>query len=83
MQRTFTIVTTSANKFMAKLHDRMPVILDQKTMAAWLNEDETAPDDAADLMKPCPDKWLSMVPVDKRMGNVKNWQEEFCRPIEP
>ena len=82
VQRTFTIVTTKANKFMSALHDRMPVILDQKTATAWLNEEQTEPDAAADLMKPCPDKWLAMVPVDKRMGNVKNWQEEFCRPIE-
>ncbi len=82
VQRTFTIVTTKANTFMSELHDRMPVILAPADAPAWLNEDETAPDDAADLMKPCPDKWLSMVPVDKRMGNVKNWQEEFCRPID-
>ena len=82
VQRTFTVVTTSANKFMTALHDRMPVILDEKAIAEWLNETETTPDEAATLMKPCPDKWLDMVAVDKRMGNVKNWQEEFCRPID-
>ena len=82
VMRSFTIVTTAANKFMSDLHDRMPVILDQKNAAAWLNEDATTPEDAAELMKACPDKWLTKVPVDKRMGNVKNWQEEYCRPIE-
>ena len=82
VQKTFTIVTTSANKFMSELHDRMPVILDHETASAWLNEDETTPDNATAMMKPCPDSLLSMVPVDKRMGNVKNWQEQFCRPIE-
>ena len=81
LQRTFTIVTTSANKFMSKLHDRMPVILDQKTAPAWLNEDATSLEEAAGMMKPCPDEWLSMVPVDKRMGNVKHCQEQFCKPM--
>ena len=32
-----TIVTTEANEMMAKLHDRMPVILDKKDWDAWLD----------------------------------------------
>lgn len=82
LQRSFTIITTSANKFMSKIHDRMPVILDPLQASTWLNENDTSPDEAAEMMKPCPDKWLSMVPVDKRMGNVKNWQKEYCKPVE-
>ena len=34
-----TIVTTEANEMMAKLHDRMPVILDKKDWELWLDHD--------------------------------------------
>jgi putative SOS response-associated peptidase YedK len=35
--RTCTIVTTAANPAVARLHDRMPVILDRGAEAAWLD----------------------------------------------
>lgn len=34
--KTFTILTTAANALIAQVHDRMPVILDEGTEAAWL-----------------------------------------------
>jgi putative SOS response-associated peptidase YedK len=34
---TFTIITTEANEMMAKLHDRMPVILEERDSEAWLD----------------------------------------------
>jgi putative SOS response-associated peptidase YedK len=38
--RTFTIVTTYANKVGGELHDRMPVILEPEDWPAWLGEVE-------------------------------------------
>jgi putative SOS response-associated peptidase YedK len=38
---------------MAKIHDRMPVILDDAGVGTWLSVD---PKDAAKLMKPFPAK---------------------------
>jgi putative SOS response-associated peptidase YedK len=34
---TFTIITTAPNRVMAKIHDRMPVILDPDEEAGWLD----------------------------------------------
>lgn len=79
--RSFTVITTAANAFMMPLHSRMPVILGADDMGTWLDP-ATPLETAAALMRQCPEDWLTMTPVDKRMGNVKNWQEEFCRPIE-
>ena len=46
---TFTIVTTDANESVARIHDRMPVILPMDAIDTWL----TAPPDAARaLLKP-------------------------------
>jgi len=36
---TFTIITTSANKLMEDIHDRMPVILDREGKYKWLDPD--------------------------------------------
>jgi putative SOS response-associated peptidase YedK len=46
--RTFTIITTSANRMMAELHNRMPVILEPQDWSAWLGEGEV---DTATLLK--------------------------------
>jgi putative SOS response-associated peptidase YedK len=35
---SYTIITTQANEAVAKLHERMPVILDQRDYDAWLEE---------------------------------------------
>ena len=35
---TFTVITTTANRTVAALHDRMPVFLDREARAAWLSE---------------------------------------------
>jgi putative SOS response-associated peptidase YedK len=40
---TFTIVTASANAFMAELHERMPVVLEPEGVAAWLDPATPAP----------------------------------------
>jgi len=34
---TFTILTTSANSLMAKIHDRMPVVIKLEDYATWLD----------------------------------------------
>jgi putative SOS response-associated peptidase YedK len=34
---SFTLITTEANAVLAKVHDRMPVILEEKDFAAWLD----------------------------------------------
>jgi putative SOS response-associated peptidase YedK len=36
---SFAVVTTEANYLMAKIHDRMPVILDDANVGTWLNGD--------------------------------------------
>jgi putative SOS response-associated peptidase YedK len=35
--RTCTIITTRANKLLAPIHDRMPVMLPEDTWASWLD----------------------------------------------
>jgi len=77
--RSCTIITTGANTLIAPLHDRMPVILGAEDWPAWLGEEAGV--DPASLLKPFPSERLTMWPVDKRIGNVKNESAELGEPI--
>lgn len=59
MRETFTVITTTANRFMAPIHDRMPVILSKTDWDAWLNPDQTNTVLLRSMLTPCPDNWLN------------------------
>jgi putative SOS response-associated peptidase YedK len=48
---------------MREIHDRMPVILDSAGLNNWLNPEIHEPNELREMMKPCPDEWLSSVEV--------------------
>src|SRR5665213_3139481 len=48
---SFSLITTSANSFMAKIHDRMPVILDPKDEERWLDPQISDSTQFATLLK--------------------------------
>lgn len=50
---TFTMVTTSPNETIAKVHDRMPVVLEPGDYEAWLDTRVKA-EDVRGLLVPCP-----------------------------
>jgi len=50
--RTYAILTTSANEFTTKIHDRMPVILTPDDYDRWLTTPETQVGSLRDLLKP-------------------------------
>ena len=67
--RTYSIVTTEPNALMEPIHNRMPVILDQRDEARWL--DPSAPLDVLGaLLEPCLPEALEAFPVNRAMGNV-------------
>jgi putative SOS response-associated peptidase YedK len=67
-----TIVTTSANRRLSELHDRMPVILAPGDYSTWL--DPTVQDSAAlqHLLAPCGDDELVAEPVGTHVNRVAN-----------
>ena len=77
--RSCTVITTEANAMIAPIHDRMPVILGAEDWAAWLGEEPLA--DPAVLLKPFPPERMTMWPVSKAVGNVKNVGRELAEPI--
>ena len=69
--RTFTILTTSANSLVAKIHDRMPVILHADAYSKWLGEEEASADELHALCVPFPANLMTMWPVNPRMNTWK------------
>jgi putative SOS response-associated peptidase YedK len=60
---TYTVITTTANDFMAPIHDRMPVILGKSDWEAWLDPDMSNPILLQSMLAPCPDDWLECAPA--------------------
>lgn len=71
-ERTFTIVTTDANKTVAEVHDRMPVILTAEQAEAWMYQDETDLEKLRTLLVPSAEDVLIGTPVSDRANSVKN-----------
>ena len=65
------IITTSANKLVADIHDRMPVILNQVDQKVWLNQ---ASDTIAlkALLKPYPETEMEAYEVSSIVNNAAN-----------
>jgi putative SOS response-associated peptidase YedK len=68
---TFTILTTDPNELMEPIHNRMPVILDPRDYARWLQPGDPARP-PIDLLRPFPAEKMLAWPVSGRVGNVRN-----------
>ncbi|HLF25973.1 MAG TPA: SOS response-associated peptidase [Anaerolineae bacterium] len=60
-----TIITGEPNSLVAKIHDRMPVILKPDAYERWLDPAEQAPQALAGLLKPYPATQMKAYPVSK------------------
>ena len=63
-----TMVITEPNKFVAEMHDRMPVILEAKNFEQWEQGDAK---DAGALMKPAGEDVLQKWLVSKRVNSSR------------
>jgi putative SOS response-associated peptidase YedK len=77
MLRTFTLLTTSPNDVIAKIHHRMPVIVLAQDRERWL-----AGDDASDLLNPIASEHLDIRPVGTAVNKVGNEGEELWARAE-
>ena len=76
-----TVLTTEANDLLAPLHDRMPVILAEKDRPRWLGETPSSEADLKALLAPFPPERMTLWPVDRRVGNVKNDDADLVQPV--
>jgi len=61
--RTCAILTTSPNRLVQTIHDRMPVILHPEEYNLWLDRNVTDPEKLKPLYQPYPSDLMEMYPV--------------------
>ena len=76
---SFTIVTTAADGFMSKLHDRMPVFLAPEARAKWLSANEDV-ESLGPLLQPGTPEPLTAYEVDRHVNKAT---VDDARCIEP
>lgn len=67
-----TIITTQPNSLLAKIHNRMPVILAPDTYPLWLSESEQSRDALDPLLVPYPDSEMQHYPVSTLVNSPAN-----------
>ena len=78
--RSCTIITTEPNELMAGIHDRMPVILNQRDYTIWLDIAPQTPERLLPLIKPFPADQMSAYPVSTMVNSPANDRAE---PVVP
>ncbi len=82
--RTCAILTTSPNPLCARIHDRMPVILeDAGTREAWIEPGPRPPDGLRALCGSLPEGALEAFPVSPRVNRPANDGPDLLVPAGP
>lgn len=77
--RSFAILTTQANRLIAPLHDRMPVILHREEERFWLTPlPETG---LIAMLKPFPPELMEAYPISNIVNAPKNNSPEIHAPL--
>ena len=78
--RSCTIITTTPNKLMATIHDRMPVILEPKNYSDWLDVSPRTPKSLQPLIKPFPAELMEAYPVSTMVNSPAVDRAELVVP---
>jgi putative SOS response-associated peptidase YedK len=78
---SYTIITTTPNALVGKIHDRMPVILQKEDEETWLNPDITEPEQLLPLLQPYPADQMEEWQVGDAARNPRNDSPELVKPV--
>lgn len=79
---TGAILTTSANRLVAPIHDRMPVVIMPEDFSRWLDCKTQEPRDVADLLVPAPEDYFEAIPVSTKVNKVANSGPDVQQRVE-
>ncbi|MET3520467.1 SOS response-associated peptidase [Mesorhizobium abyssinicae] len=74
---TGAILTARASSGIANIHDRMPVVIEERDFARWLDCRTQEPRDVADLLRPAEPDFFEAVPVSDLVNKVANTGPEI------
>ncbi|HSX52777.1 MAG TPA: SOS response-associated peptidase [Patescibacteria group bacterium] len=79
--KTYSIMTTDANKEMRAIHNRMPVILHPEDEASWLKPSNDESNKLGKLLFPFEDNGLEIYQVSKDVNSPRNNKESLLKPV--
>jgi putative SOS response-associated peptidase YedK len=77
-----TVITTTPNTLMERIHNRMPVILKPEAYPLWLDPADQPPDKLDKLLKPYPASQMTAFPVSRLVNDPKNDSPECIVPVK-
>jgi putative SOS response-associated peptidase YedK len=77
---TFTILTIDANPLMAKIHDRMPVIIRPEDYAAWIDTTFTDVIKIQAMAQPYPERFMEAYPVSRKVNSPQHDSQDLIEP---
>jgi putative SOS response-associated peptidase YedK len=80
---TVAILTCAANRMVAALHDRMPVVLPVGHFEAWLDVNGTTPEAALALLQPAPEDLFEAIEMHTKINDSKRDEPGIQEPLEP
>lgn len=79
---SYTIITCEPNALLAKVHNRMPVILSRANEERWLSRDPPGHLDLPSILAPYPASAMAMVPVSDLVNNPAVDDERLVQPLD-
>ena len=76
-----TIITTTANDYLAPIHNRMPVILPQESEGLWLDSEIEEAASLTHMLVPSPDDALDAYEVSTLVNNAGNSGPEVIATV--
>ncbi|RNL80074.1 SOS response-associated peptidase [Nocardioides marmorisolisilvae] len=78
---TATVITTTAEDELGRIHDRMPLMLPRSAYDAWLDPGPRPTDELLGLLVPAAPGQLEAYPVSTLVSNVANNGPELVEPL--
>jgi len=78
---SFTIITTRATEALKTVHERMPVILEEKDEETWIDPNVWNPVNLQPLLKPYPSEKIDFYPVSTVVNSAQNDTEACIQPV--
>jgi putative SOS response-associated peptidase YedK len=78
---TCALITTEANELTRQVHDRMPVILNPKTAALWLDAGVEDAQALQQLLRPYPAGGMAFHEVSRAVNNPRNNRPDLILPV--
>src|SRR4030095_538714 len=79
---TFTVVTTAPSQWMARIHNRMPVILQDSQVDTWLDPTVSDPQHLGKLLKAPMEDFLNCYPVSRGINSVRFDEHAYAERVD-